>query len=127
MNKLLRKVINNKELKDQTNKLFIISNFEEKLKEFYLEFSDSETKVTSSNSVVDQMLANLEALFLHGLKETFFSQLSTVIGDDVDKSVDINFWHCLLVLSPSGVVDQVSVCVYIYYMKLNIKYLNNIT
>jgi len=116
MNKLLRKVINNKELKDQTNKVFIISNFEEKLKEFYLEFSDNETKVTSSNTVADQMLANLEALFLHGLKETFFSQLTTVIGNDVDKSVDINFWHCLLVLSPSGVVDQVSVCVCVFIL-----------
>jgi len=110
MNKLLRKVINNKELKDRSNKYFIVRNFEEKLKEFHLEFSDTETKVTSSSSVADQILANLEALFLHGLKETFISQLSTVIGNDVDKNVDINFWHCLLVLSPNGVVDQVSVC-----------------
>lgn len=112
MNKLLRKIINNKELKDESNKASIIHYFEEKLNEFHSEFSDNEVKVTSSNYVADRLLANLEALFLHGLKETFISQLSTVMGNDVDKNMDINFWHCLLVLSPSGVVDQV----YIHHM-----------
>lgn len=118
MNKLLRKVIINREFKDHSNKSFIISNFEEKLNEFYLEFSNSEMKVTNSNSITDQILANLEALFLHGLKETFISQLSTIIGNDVDQSVDINFWHFLLVLSPNGVIDQVSsiICVCILYI-----------
>lgn len=108
MNSLLRKIINNKELKDQSNKASILLYFEERLNEFHSEFLDKEVKVTSSNSVVDRLLANLEVFFLHGLKETFISQLSTVIGDDVDKNVDINFWHCLLILSPSGIVDQVS-------------------
>lgn len=112
MNKLLRKIINNKELKDQSNKASILHYFEERLNEFHIEFSDCEGKVTSSNYVADRFLANLEVLFLHGLKETFISQLSTVIGNDVDKNTDINFWHCLLVLSPSGIVDQVSVYIF---------------
>lgn len=110
MNKLFGKIINNKAIKDQSNKASIIHYFEERLNEFHSEFSDNEEKIVkSSNYVADRLLAILEALFLHGLKETFISQLSTVIGNDVDKIVDINFWHCLLVLSPSGVVDQVSV------------------
>ncbi|XP_060857671.1 pleckstrin homology domain-containing family M member 1 [Metopolophium dirhodum] len=108
MNKLLRKIISNKELKDESNKASIIHYFEERLNEFHSEFSDTDVKVTSSNYVADRLLANLEVLFLHGLKETFISQLSTVIGNDVDKTMDINFWHCLLVLSPSGVVDQIN-------------------
>ncbi|XP_025417866.1 pleckstrin homology domain-containing family M member 1 [Sipha flava] len=108
MNKLLRKIINNKELKDQSNKASILHYFEERLNEFHVEFSDCEVKVTSSNYVADRFLANLEVLFLHGLKETFISQLSTVIGNNVDKNTDINFWHCLLILSPSGVVDQIN-------------------
>lgn len=108
MSKLLRNLISNKQLKDESNKESIIRHFEERLNEFYSEFSDTDTKVTSSSYVADRLLANLEALFLHGLKETFISQLSTVIGNDVDKNVDINFWHCLLVLSPSGIVDQVN-------------------
>jgi len=107
MNKFLRKIINNKEDKDQSTKASIIHYFEERLNEFNLEFSDDEVKVTSSNSAVDRLLAILEALFLHGLRESFISQLSTVIGNDVDKNMNINFWHCLLVLSPSGIVDQV--------------------
>lgn len=109
MNKLLRKIISNKEVKDESNKASILHYFEERLNEFHLEFSDPEAKVTSSNSVADGLLAILEALFLHGLKENFISQLSTVIGNDVDKNVDINFWNYLLVLSSSGIVDQVSV------------------
>lgn len=109
MNKLLRKIVSNKEVKDESNKATILHYFEERLNEFHLEFSDVEVKVTSSNLVADGLLGILEALFLHGLKETFISQLSTVIGNDVDKTVDINFWHCLLVLSSSGIVDQVSV------------------
>lgn len=109
MNKLLRKIISNKEVKDESNKLSILHYFEERLNEFHLEFLDPEVKVTSSNSVADGLLAILEALFLHGLKENFISQLSTVIGNDIDKNVDINFWNYLLVLSSSGIVDQVSV------------------
>jgi len=120
MNKLLRKIISNKELKDESNKASIIHYFEERLNEFHSEFSDTDVKVTSSNYVADRLLANLEVLFLHGLKETFISQLSTVIGNDVDKTMDINFWHCLLVLSPSGVVDQVSL--YICYDQLPSRY-----
>lgn len=112
MNTLFRKIISNKELKDESNKSSIIHYFQERLNEFHLEFSDTEVKVTSSNYVADRLLANLEVLFLHGLKETFISQLSTVIGNDVDKIMDINFWHCLLVLSPSGIVDQVSMYIF---------------
>lgn len=107
MNKFVRKIINNKETKDKSNKASILHYFEERLNEFHAEFSDVEVKVTSSNSVADRFLAILEALFLHGLKETFISQLSTAIGNNVDKNIDINFWHYLLVLSPSGIVDQV--------------------
>lgn len=109
MNKLFRKIISNKEVKDESNKASILHYFEERLNEFHLEFSDPEVKVTSSNSIADGLLAILEALFLHGLKENFISQLSTVIGNDIDKNVDINFWNYLLVLSSSGIVDQVSV------------------
>lgn len=108
MNKLITKIISNKEIKDESNKASILHYFEERLKEFHEEFSDTEVKVTSSNSVAVGFLAILEALFLHGLKETFISQLSTAIGDNVDKNMNINFWHYLLVLSSSGIVDQVS-------------------
>lgn len=108
MNKLFRNIISNKELKDKPVKSSIIKHFEDRLNEFHSEFMDTETKITSANYVADRLLANLEALFLHGLKETFISQLSSVIGDDVDKSTDINFWHCILVISPSGIVDHVS-------------------
>lgn len=109
MNKLLGKMLVNKELKDKSNKTSIIHYFEEILNEFHLEFSDIEEKVTSSNHVADKLMSILEALFLHGLKETFISQISTVIGNDIDKNVNIHFWHCLLVLSPSGIVDQVRI------------------
>lgn len=110
MNSLFGKIINNKIVKDQTNKASVIHYFEERLNEFHSEFSDNEEKIVkSSNYVADRLLAILEAIFLHGLKETLISQLSTVIGNDVDKTIDINFWHCLLILSPGGVVDHVSV------------------
>lgn len=108
MNNLLRNIVSDKGRKDNSTKAAIIYYFKERLKEFHNEFLDTEVKVTSSNQVVDKLLCNLEAFFLHGLKESFISQLSIVIGDDVDKNININFWHYLLVLSPSGIVDQVN-------------------
>lgn len=108
MSKFFRTILINKESKDGFFKASIVHHFEKILNEFHLEFPDIEVKVTSSNRTANKLLDNLEALFLHGLKETFISQLSTVIGNNVDKNVDVNFWHCLLVLSPSGIVDQVS-------------------
>lgn len=107
MNKLIGNIISNKSFKDNSNKECILHYLEERLNEFHSEFLDIEVKVTSSNSVVDRLLSILEVLFLHGLKETFINQISTVIGSNVDKNINLNFWHCLLVLSPSGIVDQV--------------------
>ncbi|VVC28867.1 Putative zinc-RING and/or ribbon,YrdC-like domain,RUN domain,DHBP synthase RibB-like alpha/beta [Cinara cedri] len=101
-------IISDKGRKDNSIKVSIIHYFKERLNEFHSEFKDTEEKITSSNQVVDKLLCNLEAFFLHGLKESFISQLSIVIGDDVDKNVNINFWHYLLVLSPSGIVDQIN-------------------
>lgn len=115
MNKFLRNIINDKGHKDNSTKVSIVNYFKETLDEFFNEIPDTEKKVTSSNQVVDKLLCNLEAIFLHGLKESFISQLSIVIGDDVDKNVNINFWHYLLVISPSGVVDQVNVY-FIFYL-----------
>lgn len=113
MNNLLRNIISDKEHKNNSTKASIIHYFNERLKEFYNEFLDTEEKITSSNQVVDKLLCNLEAILLHDLKKSFINQLSIVIGDDVDKNVNINFWHYLLVLSPSGIVDQV-MCILFY-------------
>ncbi|XP_050438899.1 pleckstrin homology domain-containing family M member 1 [Adelges cooleyi] len=108
MNNLFRSIVSNKELKDETNKGSVMQHFEERLKDFQLEFVDKEEKIISSNYVADRLLASIEALFLHGLKESLISKLSTVIGDDVDRNIDVNFWHCLLILSPNGIVDQIN-------------------
>ncbi|XP_050530548.1 pleckstrin homology domain-containing family M member 1 isoform X2 [Daktulosphaira vitifoliae] len=86
MNNLFRSIISNKELKDESNKGSIILHFEERLKEFHSEFIDKDEKVISSNYVADRLLSS----------------------DDVDRNTDINFWHCLLVISPNGIVDQIN-------------------
>nr|CAD7461090.1 unnamed protein product [Timema tahoe] len=50
----------------------------------------------------------LEAIFIHGLKETFINRVTQVIGTDPDQRPEPSFWGPLLVFSHREIIDQVN-------------------
>ncbi|CAG2055564.1 unnamed protein product, partial [Timema podura] len=50
----------------------------------------------------------LEAIFIHGLKETFINRVTQVIGTDPDQRPEPSFWGPLLVFSHREIIDQIS-------------------
>nr|CAD7409721.1 unnamed protein product [Timema cristinae] len=52
----------------------------------------------------------LEAIFIHGLKETFINRVTQVIGTDPDQRPEPSFWGPLLVFSHRELIDQVLKC-----------------
>lgn len=76
MNDLLKKIIKNKSLMQNTDrsiKTSIKNCFVEILYKLYLEFLDLEVKFTSYNYAAERLFVNLKTLFLHGLKNTFIN------------------------------------------------------
>lgn len=52
------------------------------------------------------LCTTIEAMFLHGLKDTFSHRLKRAIAD-VDEKPEPNFWAPLLIISHRQIIDQV--------------------
>lgn len=50
----------------------------------------------------------LEAVFIHGLKDTFIRRVSAILSGNVDKIPEPNFWPFLLVFSHKDVISQIT-------------------
>ncbi|XP_063218820.1 pleckstrin homology domain-containing family M member 1 isoform X2 [Bacillus rossius redtenbacheri] len=51
----------------------------------------------------------LEAIFIHGLKDTFITRVTQVIGSDPDLHPEPSFWGPLLIFSHREIIDQITV------------------
>ncbi len=54
------------------------------------------------------LLSAIEALFLHGLKDSLLNRVTEVLsGPDYDAMPQPSFWGPLLVFSHRGIIDQI--------------------
>lgn len=70
--------------------------------------SDMESVRQNSDSAASSFIIVLEAIFLHGLKETLLNKMSQAIGTDPDHRPEPNFWAPLLIFSHRDVIQQVN-------------------
>lgn len=66
--------------------------------------------------VTNSFCTTIEALFLHGLKSSFFRQTFDVIiaGEQIDRLPEPNFWSPLLIISHKETINQVFLVLFIY-------------
>ncbi|XP_044764926.1 sorting nexin-29 isoform X2 [Coccinella septempunctata] len=107
MNKLLRTVrINNN--RDEVIKKSIVEQLSNSVKE--LQYSGIEENRSqhciNPTEAANQLCTIIEALFLHGLKDSLKYRFQKVIAD-VDTRPEPNFWAPLLVISHKEIIDQI--------------------
>lgn len=102
MNSLLRGVISFTGPGDLVKEC-LISQLSLSVKEIQLEMAQAQvnTDITTSLCTV------LEAIFIHGLKDTFMNRVSQVIGADPDQRPEPSFWGPVLIFSHREIIDQV--------------------
>lgn len=61
----------------------------------------------SSSEASDALCTVLEAIFIHGTKETLVERMALAMGDP-DARPEPNFWSTLLVFSHREIIDQVN-------------------
>lgn len=108
MNKLLKKVqINNS--KDDAVKQTIINQLSNVVKELqYSGVNKNEfTLEEDTTEAVNQLCVIIEALFLHGLKDSLSQRFRMALAD-VDARPEPNFWAPLLIISHRQIIDQIS-------------------
>jgi len=71
---------------------------------FQIDQADEYLPDTDSTNVLCTVL---EAMFLHGLKDSFLRRVTIAVRSDFDERPEPNFWAPLLVVSHRNVIDQV--------------------
>jgi hypothetical protein len=81
----------------------LISHLSSSVKEIQLEMAQDHisTDITASLCTV------LEAIFIHGLKDTFMNRVSQAISADPDQRPEPSCWGPLLIFSHREIIDQV--------------------
>lgn len=102
MNSLLRSVTSLTGREDLV-KESLITQLSSSIKEVQLEMAQDNvcTDITASLCTV------LEAIFIHGLKDTFMNRVSQAIGVDPDQRPEPSCWGPLLIFSHREIIDQV--------------------
>lgn len=107
MNKLLKAVRMNNN-RDEVIKKSIVEQLSNSVKE--LQYSGIEENCShhsvNPTEAANQLCIIIEALFLHGLKDSLKYRFQKVIAD-VDTRPEPNFWAPLLVISHKEIIDQV--------------------
>ncbi|XP_075218452.1 pleckstrin homology and RUN domain containing M1 isoform X2 [Lycorma delicatula] len=75
------------------------------VKEVQADVRPAESNSDTSASFLSTVL---EAIFIHGLKETLMNRMSQVIVTDLEQRPDPNFWAPLLIFSHRDVIRQIS-------------------
>lgn len=102
MNSLLRGVISFTGAGDLV-KESLISQLSSSVKEIQLEMAQAQVNTDTTTS----LCTVLEAIFIHGLKDTFMSRVSQAIGADPDQRPEPSFWGPVLIFSHREIIDQV--------------------
>lgn len=104
MNALLRKVVSRN--KDALLKESLHTQLAACVKDIQLDYAHS-GQFQSSSEAAGALCIVLEAIFIHGIKETLTDKMAIAMGDP-DSRPEPNFWPALLVFSHREIIDQVS-------------------
>lgn len=108
MNRLLKSVKSSISHHDNIDliKVSIVKQLSDSVKE--IQYSSVEENATANNVTesAHTLCTTIEALFLHGLKDSFTHKFKKAIAD-VDEAPEPNFWAPLLVISHRQIIDQV--------------------
>lgn len=105
MASLFRSIVSNKQ-RDGHFKNEIIKELNNYIKEIQLYPPRSVGKQTT-NEVTIALCTTLEALFLHGLKETILSKVSAMASDIINKP-ECNFWSVALIFSHQEIISNIN-------------------
>ncbi|XP_049804747.1 run domain Beclin-1-interacting and cysteine-rich domain-containing protein isoform X1 [Schistocerca nitens] len=88
----------------------LMSHLSESVKDIQLQHTEPQdaAKIVSNNDTTNSLCTVLEAIFIHGLKDTFLNRVSQAIGADPDQRPEPTFWGPLLVFSHREIIDQVN-------------------
>lgn len=88
----------------------LINNLSESVKDIQYsnQFEENFHSVLGSNDSTNTLCMALEAVFLHGLKDTFFKKAKNALTGESDHQPQPNFWPLILVLSHRQNIDQIS-------------------
>ncbi|PNF15729.1 hypothetical protein B7P43_G12079 [Cryptotermes secundus] len=103
MNSLLRGVISFTGVGDLV-KESLISQLSSSVKEIQLEMAQAKV----NNDTTASLCTVLEAIFIHGLKDTFMNRVSQAIGADPDQRPEPSFWGPVLIFSHREIIDQIN-------------------
>lgn len=96
--------------RDAIIKEALINNLSESVKDIQYsnQFEENFHSVLGSNDSTNTLCIALEAVFLHGLKDTFLRKAKNALTGDSDQQPQPNFWPLILVLSHRQNIDQIS-------------------
>ncbi|GBP41472.1 Pleckstrin homology domain-containing family M member 3 [Eumeta japonica] len=96
--------------RDTILKESLINNLSECVKDIQYnnQFEENFHSVLGSNDSTNTLCVALEAIFLHGLKDTFLRKARNALSGDSDQRPQPNFWPLVLVLSHRQNIDQIS-------------------
>ena len=88
----------------------LINNLSESVKDIQYnnQFEENFHSVLGSTDSTTTLCMALEAVFLHGLKDTFLRKAKNALAGDSDQQPQPNFWPLILVLSHRQNIDQIS-------------------
>lgn len=96
--------------RDTILKEALINNLSESVKDIQYnnQFEENFHSVLGSTDSTNTLCMALEAVFLHGLKDTFLRKAKNVLAGDSEHQPQPNFWPLILVLSHRQNIDQIS-------------------
>lgn len=100
----------NNRSRDTILKEALINNLSESVKDIQYnnQFEENFHSVLGSTDSTNTLCMALEAVFLHGLKDTLLRKAKNVLAGDSDVQPQPNFWPLVLVLSHRQNIDQIS-------------------
>ncbi|XP_034251665.1 pleckstrin homology domain-containing family M member 1 isoform X2 [Thrips palmi] len=107
MSQLLRSMRSSLGGRDLAIKNTLVAKLSSCVKDLLVEQADPDSNDDNSSEAVSSLCTALEAIFIHGLKESFIQRVSQAVMSDLDARPDPNFWGPLLEVSHRDVIDEV--------------------
>ncbi|EDV37112.1 uncharacterized protein Dana_GF13287 [Drosophila ananassae] len=85
----------------------LINTLNENAREIEFEVKQKSLEVLGLCEQTSSLCTTLEALFLHGLKDSFLSATFNVLAGDVERRPDPSFWSPCLVFMHKQVIEQI--------------------
>ncbi|KAH8358258.1 hypothetical protein KR084_010691 [Drosophila pseudotakahashii] len=107
MSSLFRSLNHFSSKRENVVKEALINTLNENAREIEFEVKQKSLEVVGLCEQTSALCTTLEALFLHGLKDSFLSATFNVIAGDVERRPDPSFWSPCMVFMHKQVIEQV--------------------